>query len=148
VQAQSRAAPHRRPCSTLTLKPAFFPSNAARRRRPSLWLVGAWLAALLAMQALGLVHGVAHAGALSDGAPVHATAMAQSGDGLFGLHDAGSLDCQFYDQLAHGGLATPPVIAWGMPPQVSGAMAWVLNTPRWRSERRYSARDPPASSLA
>lgn len=113
--------------------------NLQRLRRPRTWLAGSLLGLLLALQTLGLVHGIAHA------ARHQTAASVQKAGSLFGVHDAGGVDCQLYDQLAHGDLAAPAAIGWASAPLASSpfvdAHAGLYVPPT----RRFGARDPPAA---
>ena len=83
-------------------------------RRGLLWLV---LLALVSMQALGLMHGIAH-GDRGASVPSIAVRQAAADDargqhweaGLFSGHDDDA-GCLLYDQLSHGGCAPVPVPA-------------------------------------
>jgi len=127
--------------------------RAARLRSSHLtWLL---LAAMLAAQWLGLVHGVLHARAALPGAPVAGVVQrvlfaapagqhhAWLGD-LFGAHDHTG-DCRLYDQLASGGhapLMAQPSVMPSCAPQVPPR--WVQRVWAQRAALPFQARGPPA----
>ena len=152
------------------MTPRLFPR--ARRLQP----LHAWLLAalLLAAQALGLAHRVAHAPGLPGAAAAHAAAvfsadMHAHGDGAAGAHavgaagahahghgaidaaagshhEAGSADCRLIDQLAH---ADAMCGSAGLPPELlrtaaTGAAVDLPSLPAG-SAAAYLARGPPAS---
>jgi len=88
------------------------------------WLVGLALSALLAAQALALVHGIVHrGGGVSQGAAQAGQPQSALLDGLLqavGDHDDRSVVCQLFDQLAQ---ASP--LGWAGPvlPAVAPAQA-------------------------
>ena len=113
-----------------------------------------WLAALLlAAQALGLAHRVAHATGLPSAVAVQAAALAigsadapAHGDAGAG-HEAGSADCRLIDQLAHadalcGSGYSPPALPRT---SASGTLASFPALPLG-SAAAYLARGPPASA--
>ena len=147
-------------------------SPRARRLQP----LHAWLLAalLLAAQALGLAHRVAHAPGLPGAAAAHAAAVFSAdlhahGDGAAGAHaegtagvqahghgaigaaagshhEAGSADCRLIDQLAH---ADAMCGSAGLPPELlrtaaTGAAVDLPSLPAG-SAAAYLARGPPAS---
>ena len=147
-------------------------SPRARRLQP----LHAWLLAalLLAAQALGLAHRVAHAPGLPGAAAAHAAAVFSAdlhahGDGAAGAHaegtagvqahghgaigaaagshhEAGSADCRLIDQLAH---ADAMCGSAGLPPELlrtaaTGAAVDLTSLPAG-SAAAYLARGPPAS---
>jgi hypothetical protein len=113
--------------------------NRLRRHPLRAWLSGLALASLLALQTLGAMHGVAHAGG-------HGNADASGIAKLFGGHAAGSADCHLYDQLAHADLAafssTPPA---ALPPQGVATVALPASLPA-AAPRFFQARAPPPSA--
>jgi len=114
-------------------------------RRPRAGMAGWLLAVLLAMQVLGLVHTVAHAAGHVPVAVLGDTALSPRDDGVFGAHQAGSADCQLYDQLVHGDLALACDNPWGPQRVATIAPAAVALSPHLTAVRRYCARDPPAA---
>jgi len=121
------------------------PSPLQRLRRPRAGMAGWLLAVLLAMQVLGLVHTVAHAARHVPVAGLGDAATSPRDGGAFGAHEAGSADCQLYDQLAHGDLALACDNPWGPQRVAAVAPAAVALLPRPSAVRRYCARDPPAA---
>jgi len=111
--------------------------NLRPRLRPT--LLQAWLLAglLLAAQALGLAHRVAHGGGA--GAVTVSATQAFAGD-----HEAGSAECRLVDQLAQGDLlcgdapllALPLVVQAALPPAPAQSLP---ATPA----AAYQARAPP-----
>ena len=116
-------------------------------------LAAFWLAAaLLVAQTLGLVHGVAHNGALS---PVHGHTHAlaadhadkavhdQAGADLLFAGHGGEMDCRLYDQASHGGmmpLLVMPTLPVVLPPfEVAIFQGEALA--RWAA--LFDARGPP-----
>lgn len=120
--------------------------NRLRSSSVRAWLSGLVLAALFALQTLGAMHGVLHAGD-HHGHPhgdehAHAHGVAK----LFGGHAAGGADCQLYDQLAHGDVLAfaPPV-----PPAPALSFVQVATTPAGvpaLAPRFFEARGPPATA--
>ena len=83
-------------------------------RRGLLWLL---LFALVSVQALGLMHGIAHGARGAPGAGFAAGQVAADENGshhwesgLFSGHDDDA-GCLLYDQLSHGGCLPAPVAA-------------------------------------
>ena len=131
-------------------------------RRPHLLQpLHAWLLAalLLAAQALGLAHRVAHAPGLPGPVVAHAMAFSAAGPHAHSHgraddhahahahHEAGSPDCQLIDQLAHadalcGSTSLSPALPRG---GAIGAAAAVPVLPHG-SAAAYLARGPPASA--
>jgi hypothetical protein len=120
--------------------------NRLRSSSVRTWLSGLVLAALFALQTLGAMHGVLHAGGHHDdqnGDPhAHAHGIAK----LFGGHAAGGADCQLYDQLAHGDvLAFAPALL----PAPALSFAQIAATPAGVpavAPRFFQARGPPATA--
>lgn len=115
-------------------------------RRGLLWLL---LFALVSVQALGLVHGIAHGERTAPASGAAARQVAADGgshkwaSGLFSSHDDDA-GCLLYDQLSHGG---------GLPLPVAGALpvippAFVLQWFQGESLARWAAlfdaRGPPS----
>jgi hypothetical protein len=106
------------------------------RRRLAPTLLQAWLLAglLLAAQALGLAHRVAHGGG-------SATVVSATG---FESHEAGSADCRLVDQLTQADLlcASPPAGAPTLPAFVERT---VFTPSAWAPQpaAAYLARAPP-----
>lgn len=117
--------------------------NRLRSASVRTWLSGLVLAALFALQTLGAMHGVLHAGDHhGDEHAAHPHGIAK----LFGGHAAGGADCHLYDQLAHGDAAatTPPLVA---EPLLSFALAAAKPALAPTLEARFfQARGPPASA--
>ena len=101
-----------------------------------------WLVLLLlAAQALGLAHRVAHAPGLPGGALAHVAAAAHAS------HEAGSAECRLVDQLAHadalcGSMVLPPA------PLRTADTGHAVARPALTvgSAAAYLARGPPASA--
>jgi hypothetical protein len=120
--------------------------HAFRHSRLRPWLLGLAAAALVWVQLLGVLHGVAHApGAVAlHGASVP-SALAERADtlgGLFAGHDRDQ-HCQLFDQLAHADLASAAT-----PDLPVAAFAAVLQAAEPAScqaarSRGFRARDPP-----
>jgi hypothetical protein len=112
-------------------------------RRGLLWFV---LLALVSMQALGLMHSIAH-GARGASVPRTAARQAAADDqrweaGLFSGHDDGA-GCLLYDQLSHGGCAPVPVPA--ALPVIAPAffLQWFQGEFLARWAALFDARGPP-----
>lgn len=114
-------------------------------RRVLLW----WLLfALVSVQALGLLHGIAHGerGATAPGiAQPHSAADAEPGHrwqaGLFGHED--DAGCLLYDQLSHGGcLPVPPAAALPLIPPAF-VVQWFQGEFLARWAALFDARGPP-----
>jgi len=107
------------------------------RKRLAPTLLQAWLLAglLLAAQALGLAHRVAHGGG---------SASVVSASSFAGHHEAGSADCRLVDQLTQADLlcAGLPASAPTLPAFVERS---VFTLPAWapRAAAAYLARAPP-----
>jgi hypothetical protein len=133
----------RLPCPTDNRPDPFVktPHHALQHlRRPRLWLAGWLLGVLLSMQALGLAHASRHAAG-----PAGISAPGTTDTGFFGTHEAGGLDCQLYDQLAHGDLAMPSPNGWDTAHTTDTASVAAPVPPRFTAVRRFRARDPPAA---
>ncbi len=88
--------------------------NTQRVRRIALPLIAA---AMLMLQALGLIHGIQHG-------VVHARGHAGAASTAFVGHDEGDVQCRLFDQLAHAD------IAFGAPAAVDGpVLADFLDAP-------------------
>jgi len=125
--------------------PAIVSMNALRHSRLRPWLLGLAASALVWLQLLGVLHGVAHAPGTGPALPA-ASAEAARVDLLGGLFAGHERDqhCQLFDQLTHADLASLPV-----PDLPAATFAAVLHdaTPvSWRAvrPRGFRARDPPA----
>ena len=109
------------------------------RKRLAPTLLQAWLLAglLLAAQALGLAHRVAHGGGAGTAPAVSAKAFA---DG----HEAGSAECRLIDQLAQGDLLCGDAPALPLPLFVQAAppLAAPASLPALPAGA-YQARAPP-----
>jgi hypothetical protein len=116
-------------------------------RRALLWFL---LVALVSVQALGLVHRIAHGDhaapatgfSARDGAPAgQSTAGWESG--LFGAHDDDG-GCLLYDQLSHGGFL--PVAAPASLPAIAPAflLQWFQGEFLARWAALFDARGPPS----
>lgn len=115
-------------------------------RRGLLWFL---LAALVAVQALGLVHGIVHGNAaaparsIDDGPGAHPDdGNGRWASGLFGGHDDES-GCLLYDQLSHGGCLPLPA-ALQLPVVVPALLLqWFQGefVARWAA--LFDARGPP-----
>lgn len=107
------------------------------RRRLAPTRLQAWLLAglLLAAQALGLAHRVAHGG----GTTTVASASSFAGD-----HEAGSASCRLVDQLTQGDLLCAGLPA-SAPPLPAFVERSVFTLPAWapRPAAAYLARAPP-----
>jgi hypothetical protein len=107
------------------------------RRRLAPTLLQAWLLAglLLAAQALGLAHRVAHGGG---------SATVVSATSFTANHEAGSADCRLVDQLTQADLlcASPPAGAPTLPAYVERTL---FTLPAWAAQpaAAYLARAPP-----
>jgi hypothetical protein len=136
--------------------------------RAALWLVGLALLALIAVQTLSLLHGIAHAGrsgpapagiqaalgarsALSDLPSAIAAAQSLPAsdagswlDALFGGH--GGPECKAFDQASHADLAAlataEPVFAAPTSEPTSVHIAWHLAA----QARGFLARGPPSAA--
>jgi hypothetical protein len=116
-------------------------------RRGLLWFL---LLALVAVQALGLVHSVAHADR-SASASGFAVGQAEADDesghrresGLFGGHDDDA-GCLLYDQLSHGGCLPVPAAAAALP-MIPPAffLQWFQGEFLARWAALFDARGPP-----
>lgn len=131
-------------------------SSLRDRRRPSArpsppprpWRVratlfaAAWL--LLGLQALGLWHGIAHAGLPTVQAAHGAQAV---GDTAFGHRDQ-SADCRLYDLLSHADALGTPVAT--LPPAATHEAPPAEAVPTPPDARRVAsrARGPPAAARA
>lgn len=112
--------------------------NLRQRLRPT--LLQAWLLAglLLAAQALGLAHRVAHAGGAG------AAAVAVSAKAFADGHEAGSAECRLVDQLTQGDLLCASALALVLPLTVQVAAPVALALPRPAAPAgAYQARAPP-----
>jgi hypothetical protein len=132
--------------------------TARQPRRPSrMQPLHAWLLAalLLAAQALGLAHRVAHAPGLPAAASAQATVLASADvhahadadAAAHAPHEAGSADCRLIDQLAHadalcGSASLPPAL---LSATTLGTLADLPVLPLG-SAAAYLARGPPASA--
>jgi hypothetical protein len=98
-------------------------------------LLRAWLMAglLLAAQAAGLAHRIAHA-------PGQAGAHASWSHG----HEAGGADCRLIDQLAHAdALCSPPAWAPAPPPPAAAPLRLAIYAALAPAPAAYLARAPP-----
>ena len=127
------------------------PRLPPRRKSPvrRLQPVHAWwlVVLLLAAQALGLAHRVAHAPGLPGGALAQAAAAAFVAVPAHASHEAGSAECRLIDQLAHadalcGSVGLPPA------PLRTADTGQAVNRPAQPvgSAAAYLARGPPASA--
>ncbi len=111
--------------------------NLRSRLRPT--LLQAWLLAglLLAAQALGLAHRVAHGGGAGSPTAVSAKTFA-------GHHEAGSAECRLVDQLAQGDLLCGSAPALALPLLVQAAVPPAHAAPLPAEPAgAYQARAPP-----
>ncbi|MFT3956527.1 MAG: hypothetical protein QM722_19725 [Piscinibacter sp.] len=98
---------------------------------------------MLLLQALGLWHGVVHAGGLA--AVAHAHAHAAGGE-RFAAHDDGDAQCRLYDQLAHADLAFADV-AIGLAARVGETLGAAVPAGRLAPQAAgFLARGPPLTA--
>ena len=120
--------------------------TSLRSRRLRAWMVHLTVATVLLAQSLGLLHRTVHpSGGPAFIAGASATQATPTVAALFAGH-ALDTDCRLFDQLAHGDLASLPVLAqpcgFGEAPHLATVPCGHAPVPA----RSYCARDPPASA--
>lgn len=107
-------------------------------------LLRAWMLAalLLAAQAAGLAHRLAHAPGLPGSTLAKAAAATAAAAGA--SHEAGSADCRLIDQLAHADVLCTPAVTLALLPQHADAAALPAQQARAAATPAgYLARAPP-----